>query len=178
MAGVKGAKRGVRRGVGGNGAILTNGHYPIPARLRSVILDLLSVRGRTTGELADLLRYSTPHIRRVMRDLVTDGEVLRLGSKGMKVAWTLPTDEVIERKLCARCDTWKPIYHFGKDRQAPDGLRYACKICRSEYAAALEAGVPPVRKGPAPKPVDARPVRVVASVSDLSFEGMFGTRGR
>lgn len=32
-------------------------------------------------------------------------------------------------KYCKKCDTTKPVDEFGKNKRAPDGIQYYCKIC-------------------------------------------------
>ena len=42
-------------------------------------------------------------------------------------------------KRCATCKDKKPLLAFGRNRQAPDGLHYYCKVCaalrRRDWAA-------------------------------------------
>lgn len=36
-------------------------------------------------------------------------------------------------KKCMRCEKWKPLYFYNKDRSQPDKLRVYCKACSREF---------------------------------------------
>ena len=37
----------------------------------------------------------------------------------------------LEEKYCSRCDEWKVLKEFGKNKRSWDGLRIKCKVCRN-----------------------------------------------
>jgi RNase P subunit RPR2 len=39
----------------------------------------------------------------------------------------------IEHKICTRCQQWKPVDEYYRDKKSADGLRYYCKECNSNY---------------------------------------------
>jgi|SaaInlV_165m_DNA_1040744.scaffolds.fasta_scaffold18331_1 hypothetical protein len=46
-------------------------------------------------------------------------------------------------KKCTKCGKTKPLAEFHKHKKSRDGLRYRCKVCRSEYKKSLNFSVDP-----------------------------------
>ncbi len=51
-----------------------------------------------------------------------------------------------DMKKCNKCGETKPLAEFSKDKKSPDGLRYDCKVCVSEYGKLRNFSVDPALK--------------------------------
>lgn len=63
-------------------------------------------------------------------------------------------------KCCNRCREQKPLDAFGKQRNAPDGLRYACKACTAERYKAWREANPEIYRSSVERWRKANPDRV------------------